>query len=471
MELIVPEWIAPVEPAATVLPITRSPSTTSASSRAARAAGAPAWPDARGHRPARPPADPGPGQPAYPCGDDAAARRGRRPAARALAARSGSGRSSGADVARVRPRRRRAGLPEMLLRRHHLLQRHVFLSRADRRGGAGRWACGPHGRHHRGRLPAPPTAAARPTTCARAWRCATRCATNRWSASRWRRTRRTRSRTTASGGSRACRRGTRPCRSTCHVHETLTRDRARASPSTASGRSQRLADLGLLGPRFHRGPRGASDRRRIWLLAARRRVVAHCPHSNLKLASGIAPVGADADRRGPSASAPMARPATTASTCWPRLRTAASLLAKGSSGDATAWPAHETLHAMTLAGARALGLGDQLGSITAGKQADLVAIDLSEARTLPVFEPVAQLVYGAGSDQVTTVWGRRQGCCSRTTTGRPASRVAARRGSGTYPPMAQSNCRDSAGRAAPFWCLKRCGSASCHGIVLPRGET
>ena len=82
----------------------------------------------------------------------------------------------------------------------------------------------------------------------------------------------------------------------------------------------------------------------------------------------------------------------------------ASLLAKGSSGDATAWPAHDTLHAMTLAGARALGLGDRLGSITPGKQADLVAIDLSEARTLPVFEPVAHLVYTAGREQVTTVW-------------------------------------------------------------------
>ena len=80
------------------------------------------------------------------------------------------------------------------------------------------------------------------------------------------------------------------------------------------------------------------------------------------------------------------------------------MLAKGSSGDATAWPAHDSLHAITLAGARALGLGDRLGSITPGKQADLVAIDLSEARTLPVFEPVAHLVYTAGREQVTTVW-------------------------------------------------------------------
>ena len=188
----------------------------------------------------------------------------------------------------------------------------------------------------------------------------------------------------------------------CHVHETLTE----ISDSLAQhGKRplQRLADLGLLGPDFIAIHAVHLDDADLALLARQGAVVAHCPHSNLKLASGIAPTA-----RMRAAGIPVGIGTDGAASnnrldLLAEARTA-SLLAKGSSGDATAWPAHETLHAMTLAGARALGLGDQLGSITPGKQADLVAIDLSEARTLPVFEPVAQLVYGAGRDQITAVW-------------------------------------------------------------------
>ena len=58
----------------------------------------------------------------------------------------------------------------------------------------------------------------------------------------------------------------------------------------------------------------------------------------------------------------------------------------------------------TLNGARALGLDQELGSIEAGKAADLVAIDLSHIETQPVFNPVSQLVYAASRHQVSDVW-------------------------------------------------------------------
>ncbi|MBP8310183.1 MAG: TRZ/ATZ family hydrolase [Burkholderiaceae bacterium] len=188
----------------------------------------------------------------------------------------------------------------------------------------------------------------------------------------------------------------------CHVHETLTE----ISDSLAQHGKRplhRLADLGLLGPDFIAIHAVHLDDSDLALLASQGAAVAHCPHSNLKLASGIAPTA-----RMRAAGIPVGIGTDGAASnnrldLLAEARTA-SLLAKGSSGDATAWPAHDTLHAMTLAGARALGLGDRLGSITPGKQADLVAIDLSEARTLPVFEPVAHLVYTAGREQVTTVW-------------------------------------------------------------------
>ncbi len=188
----------------------------------------------------------------------------------------------------------------------------------------------------------------------------------------------------------------------CHVHETLTEI---ADSLAQHGRRplRRLADLALLGPDFIAIHAVHLDDTDVALLASHGATVAHCPHSNLKLASGIAPaarlraagidVGIGTDGAASNNRLDLLAEARTA-----------SLLAKGSSGDATAWSAHETLYAMTLAGARALGLGERIGSIEAGKQADLTAIDLTDPHTLPVFDPVAHLLYAAGRDQVAQVW-------------------------------------------------------------------
>ena len=79
-------------------------------------------------------------------------------------------------------------------------------------------------------------------------------------------------------------------------------------------------------------------------------------------------------------------------------------VAKGASNDATAVPAHTALRLATLNGARALGLEARTGSLTAGKAADIAAIDLSVVSSLPVYDPVSQIVYTATRDQVTDVW-------------------------------------------------------------------
>ena len=188
----------------------------------------------------------------------------------------------------------------------------------------------------------------------------------------------------------------------CHVHETageitdsLTEHRRRPL--------QRLADLGLLGPEFIAIHAVHLDETDINLLARHGASVAHCPHSNLKLASGIAPttrliaagvnIGVGTDGAASNNRLDLLSEARTA-----------SLLAKGSSGDATAWSAHQTLHAMTLGGARALGLGARIGSIEPGKQADLVAIDLADPLSQPIFDPIAHLIHAAGREQVTHVW-------------------------------------------------------------------
>jgi 5-methylthioadenosine/S-adenosylhomocysteine deaminase len=85
------------------------------------------------------------------------------------------------------------------------------------------------------------------------------------------------------------------------------------------------------------------------------------------------------------------------------MRTAA-LLAKVASGNAGAMNAAESLEMATLQGARALGLDERIGSIAAGKSADLAAVELSSLETLPCFDPVSHLAYAAGREHVTHVW-------------------------------------------------------------------
>jgi 5-methylthioadenosine/S-adenosylhomocysteine deaminase len=72
--------------------------------------------------------------------------------------------------------------------------------------------------------------------------------------------------------------------------------------------------------------------------------------------------------------------------------------------DATALDAATTLRAATLGGARALGFGEQIGSIEVGKQADLVCVDLSTLETQPLHHVLSQLVYAVGRHQVSDVW-------------------------------------------------------------------
>nr|NDG60424.1 TRZ/ATZ family hydrolase [Betaproteobacteria bacterium] len=82
----------------------------------------------------------------------------------------------------------------------------------------------------------------------------------------------------------------------------------------------------------------------------------------------------------------------------------AARLAKAVSGDASAFSASQVLHALTLGAATALGLQDRIGSIEPGKEADLIAVDLLEARSLPCFDPLSHLIYVSGRDQVSDVW-------------------------------------------------------------------
>jgi len=131
--------------------------------------------------------------------------------------------------------------------------------------------------------------------------------------------------------------------------------------------------------------------------------IAHCPASNLKLASGLPPMKKWLDAGINIGIGTDGAASNNRLDLFAEMRLAA-LLAKGVSGDAAALPAAKALEAATLGGARALGLDGEIGSIEPGKWADLTAVNLGGLNTQPVFDPVSHLVYAAGREQVSHVW-------------------------------------------------------------------
>lgn len=145
------------------------------------------------------------------------------------------------------------------------------------------------------------------------------------------------------------------------------------------------------------------DAHEIAMLAAEGCSVAHCPASNLKLGSGIAPIA------GMLAAGINVGIGTDGAASNNRLDLLgdlrlAALLAKGASGDAAVLDAHQALRMATLAGARALGLESEIGSLTPGKSADLCAVSLDDPLLAPCYSPESHMVYVAGRENVSHVW-------------------------------------------------------------------
>jgi 5-methylthioadenosine/S-adenosylhomocysteine deaminase len=192
-----------------------------------------------------------------------------------------------------------------------------------------------------------------------------------------------------------------------HLHETrdeLTQEQAR----TGSHPLQRLNALGMLGPNLIAVHAIHVDQGEIDLLAAHGCHVAHCPSSNLKLASGFAPVARYLEAGVNVGLGTDGAASNNRLDLLEEMRLAA-LLAKAVSGRADALPAHVAVRMATLDAARALGLDARIGSLLPGKQADLVALNLSTLPMSPCYDPVSHLVYCASRHDVSDVWigGRR----------------------------------------------------------------
>ncbi len=187
-----------------------------------------------------------------------------------------------------------------------------------------------------------------------------------------------------------------------HVHETA--DEVSDSQRHFSRRPlQRLDELGLLTPLLAAVHMTQLLPDEISLLRERGVSVVHCPESNLKLASGFCPVADIAAAGINIALGTDGAGSNNDLDMFGEMRSCA-LLAKGVAQRADVAPAAAVLSMATLNGAQALGLRDRIGSLLAGKEADVICVDLSAAATQPVYDPVSQLVYATSSDQVSDVW-------------------------------------------------------------------
>ena len=193
-----------------------------------------------------------------------------------------------------------------------------------------------------------------------------------------------------------------------HLHETST-EIDLALERSGKRPFQRLADLGLVNSSLFiiHGVHMLDEE--IAQLSSAGISVSHCPKSNLKLASGIAPVSA---YRAAGVNVALGTDGAASNNMLDILDEArtATLLAKVASGDAAAMSAGDALRMATIDAANALGLGDEVGSIAVNKSADLTCIDLGQCNSQPVYDPISQVIYTARADQVSDVWiaGRHQ---------------------------------------------------------------
>lgn len=187
-----------------------------------------------------------------------------------------------------------------------------------------------------------------------------------------------------------------------HVHETAT-EVSDALAANGKRPIQRLADLGLISPRLicvHATQMNAED---TATLVENGASIAHCPESNLKLASGFCPV---AELLAAGINVALGTDGAASNNdldMFGEMQTAA-LLAKAVAGDAAALPALQALRMATSNGAKALGLERDIGTLEPGKYADIIAVSLDTLNAIPSYNPLSQLVYSSQAKQVSHVW-------------------------------------------------------------------
>lgn len=189
----------------------------------------------------------------------------------------------------------------------------------------------------------------------------------------------------------------------CHLHETAS-EVSDAVARTGERPFERLNRLGLVNERLLAVHGVHLNEHELQAMAQQGSTLVHCPSSNLKLASGFAPT-AHALALGVNVTVGTDGAASNNKLdLWEEGRLA-SLLAKGHSGDATAWPAEELLKSLTCNAARALGLEQVTGRLVAGLAADMISIAVGRApHQLPLHNWPSKLAYSGSARDVEHVW-------------------------------------------------------------------
>ena len=187
-----------------------------------------------------------------------------------------------------------------------------------------------------------------------------------------------------------------------HLHETAF-EVDEALKATGQRPVARMAQLGVLNANSQCVHMTQIDDADLEQIARSQTHVVHCPESNLKLASGFCPVHRLMERGVNVAVGTDGAASNNDLDLFGELQTAA-MVAKAVSGDASAVSAHQALAMATINGARALGLEHEIGSLVAGKRADLIAVDLGDPFLQPVYDPASHLVYSNHGRAVSHSW-------------------------------------------------------------------
>lgn len=187
-----------------------------------------------------------------------------------------------------------------------------------------------------------------------------------------------------------------------HLHETRA-EIAQSESQYGLRPLQRMASFGLLGPNLVAAHCVHLQTQEIEMLAEYGCHIAHCPSSNLKLGSGIAPITALLAQQVNVGLGTDGVASNNRMDMFTEMRSAA-LLAKGVSEDATAVPAYQALQMATINAAKALGQESKIGSIEINKFADLTAVRLDDLAISPCYDPISHLVYACGREHVTHTW-------------------------------------------------------------------
>jgi 5-methylthioadenosine/S-adenosylhomocysteine deaminase len=186
------------------------------------------------------------------------------------------------------------------------------------------------------------------------------------------------------------------------IHLAETADEVKTSRKQHGASPARyLESIGFWGPRTIAAHAVWSSPADIALLARRHVGVSHNPESNMKLASGAAPVVA-MQAAGVNVGLGTDGAASNNDLDMFEAMRQAAFLAKLQTMDPRAVSARTAVEMATIGGARALGMDTQIGSLETGKRADLIVVSMGAARQTPMYDPLSHLVYVTRGDDVRT---------------------------------------------------------------------